>query len=461
MGITLSSPHRAGRLPPSVHTMIEKEDVEQHLALNHETRPFEVKGPGDLAHKDYVAKIARAAMAMGNLSDGGIVCLGIDDKRMREMMPGLNTTQAADWSDFDNVSAALAKYSDPPVTFQTDQYTLSNGVTVVVLDISEFDRVPHVCKKSFPDVLQNGFTYVRPRGKPESVTVPSSSDMRDLLEIAIGKGVREFVRRAGAAGLPLGLNDLQQDTDKTAYEQERSQAWQPRTDQTELTTYPHGGLFGSWAYTDVAIRPGTYESERLNPARLDATLIEHVVRLRGWPVPMVDQREQIVRHGRWIAQDISAPGVHEEEAWRLFTSGQFLHRRALATDMHPDRPELAATHPAATGAVAVWDVLLYMVEIVEFGARWATTLECDTITFDIALNNVSGRQLISGDRKRDLSNDLIITADQVPASHTITTTQLLTDTRRNGVDLAQKILHKFGADIPDQVLLDYQAQILR
>lgn len=441
--------------------MIEKEDVEQQLALNHETRPFEVKGPGDLANKAYVAKIARAAMAMGNLSDGGIVCLGIDDKRMREMMPGLTTTQATEWSDFDNVSAALAKYSDPPVTFQTDQYTLSNGVTVVVLYVSEFDRVPHVCKKDYPNELQNGFTYVRPRGKPESVTVPSSSDMRDLLEIAISKGVREFVRRAGAAGLPMGLNNPQQDTDKTAYEQEQAQAWPQQTAHGGSTSDAHGGFFGSWAYTDIAVRPGPYESERLSSESLDATLIEHVVRLRGWPVPRVDQREPTTRHGNWIAQDISSPGVHKEEAWRLFTSGQFLHRRALETDMRPESPELAATHPRATGAVAVWDVLLYMVEIAEFGARWATTLGCDTITFEIALHNVSGRQLISGDRKRDIRNDLIITSDQVPASHTITTTQLLTDTRRTGVDLAQKILHKFGADIPDQVLLDYQAQILR
>lgn len=438
--------------------MIEQRDIEQQLALNHETRAFEVKGPGNLSDKSYVAKIARAAMAMGNLIDGGVICLGIDDKRMREMMPGLEPTQAADWYDYDNVSAALAKYSDPPVSFQRDQYTLSNGVTVVVLDVSEFDRVPHVCKKDFSEVLQNGFTYVRPRGKPESVTVPSSSDMRDLLEIAISKGVREFVRRAGTAGLALSPTPLQQDTDKAAYDKERSQAWPPLTLHGGLTTDADGGFFGSSGYTDIAIQPGTYDSTRLSPERLDSVLIDHVVRLRGWPVPRVDQRDPIDRHGTWIAQDITAQVVEHEEAWRLFTSAQFLHRRALTTDLHPGNPVLAATHPTATGAVAVWDVLLYMVEVAEFGARWATTLECDSMTFEIALNNVSGRQLISGDRKREIPNTLIIKANEVPASHTMTTTQLLTDPRSAGVDLAQRILRQFGADIPNQVLLDYQAE---
>ncbi|WP_027497651.1 RNA-binding domain-containing protein [Rhodococcus sp. JG-3] len=441
--------------------MIEQRDVEQQLALNHETRAFEVKGPGDFNDKSYVAKIARAAMAMGNLTDGGVVCLGIDDNRMRDMMPGLEPTQAADWSNYDNVSAALAKYSDPPVTFQRDQYTLSNGVIVVVLDVSEFDRVPHVCRKTFPEVLQNGFTYVRPRGKPESVTVPSSSDMRDLLEIAINKGVREFVRRAGAAGLALSPTPLKQDTDQAAYENERSQAWPPHTPHRGSTTDANGGFFGSSGYTDIALRPGNYDNKRLSPERLDSTLIDHVVRLRGWPVPMVDQRDPIDRHSAWIAQDITAQIVEHEEAWRLFTSAQFLHRRALATDLNPDNPILAATHPQATGAVAVWDVLLYMVEIAEFGARWATTLECDSLTFEIALRNVSGRQLISGDRKREIPSNLIITSNEVPASHTITTTKLLTDPRSTGVDLAQSILRQFGANIPNQVLLDYQAEIFR
>ncbi|WP_338890873.1 hypothetical protein [Rhodococcus sovatensis] len=69
--------------------------------------------------------------------------------------------------------------------------------------------------------------------------------------------------------------------------------------------------------------------------------------------------------------------------------------------------------------------------------------------------------MISGDHKRDISNNLIVKSDQISASHTITATQLLTDTRLAGVDLAQEILGQFGANIPGQVLLDYQDQILR
>jgi hypothetical protein len=85
----------------------------------------------------------------------------------------------------------------------------------------------------------------------------------------------------------------------------------------------------------------------------------------------------------------------------MFTSGQFLHRRLLATDLR-DAQDLKPNAAAATGAVAVWDVLLYMVEVAEFGARMATALGLDQVTFDVGLDGIAGRQLISGDFCREL-----------------------------------------------------------
>ena len=77
------------------------------------------------------------------------------------------------------------------------------------------------------------------------------------------------------------------------------------------------------------------------------------------------------------------------EAWRLFTSGQFMHRRVLVTDL-VDSPELTAFDLAATGAVAVWDVLLYLVEVAELAARYVTAFDCEAITFQVALDGVAG-----------------------------------------------------------------------
>jgi len=440
--------------------VINLNELEDLLALDHETRSFEIKGPGSTSDKAYVAKVARAVMAMGNLRDGGIVCLGIDDKRIRDLVPGLIPSQVVEWSDFDNVSTALARYCDPPVTFEVRAFKLTSNNTIVVLEVAEFDEVPHVCKREFPDVLKNGQTYVRPRGMPKSVPIPSSTEMRELHDLAIDKGVRQFIRRVGSAGLPLGSISRQEDIDRAAYDEERTLAWAKPSSQDIQVEHDEHGFFGAAGFTDIAIRPGPYDNARLRPDQLEPMLIEHVVRLRGWPVPMVDERLPLQRNGNWIAQDISAKVVPHEEAWRIFTSAQFLHRRVLATDLH-DGAELEATHPDATGAVAVWDVLLYMVEVAEFGARWATALKCDSMTFDVALANIGGRQLISGDRHRDLNGKLTVATDQIRSAVSINTTQLLSDTRGVGVRLAQKLLQQFGATIQDQVLIDYQEEILR
>src|SRR5262245_50662035 len=104
---------------------------------------------------------------MGNIRDGGLVCIGIDEKHLSQMLPGLGQ-YLAEWSDFDDVSAALTRYVEPPVDLHLQSFRLRSSADVVVLEVAEFQDVPHICKRSHPDELQEGMIYVRPRGKPES-----------------------------------------------------------------------------------------------------------------------------------------------------------------------------------------------------------------------------------------------------------------------------------------------------
>lgn len=168
--------------------MVSQQEVEDSLRLGRETRSFEVKGPGSLKDNHYVARVVRAVMAMGNLRDGGQVCLGIEDNQMEELAPRLTPEQVTQWTNNDNVADQVTKYSDPPVAFHPYHFTLSTGADVVVLDVEEFDIDVHICKRPYPDVLQTGQTYVRPRGKPQSSNVPSLADMRDLHNLGRRQG---------------------------------------------------------------------------------------------------------------------------------------------------------------------------------------------------------------------------------------------------------------------------------
>lgn len=122
--------------------------------------------------------------------------------------------------------------------------------------------------------------------------------------------------------------------------------------------------------------------------------------------------------------------------------------------------ELSPRAPSATGSVAVWDVLLYMVEVTELAARLATALGSETITIVASLNGVAGRELVSGDWSRELRGPYLVHAEQLHAEHVVDTTAVIADTRRVGVDVAQALLHQFGLDVPNSVLLDLQTQVL-
>lgn len=431
--------------------MVSRDELQEALAFGHESRSFEVKGPGKLSDTAYCAKVARAVMAMGNLRDGGLVCLGVDETQMPQMLPGLDDDQFAAWSDFDDVMDKMARFSDPPVSFKVQPLKLDNGAQVVVLDVAEFDHIPHVCKRDSQRDLQKGMTYVRPRGKPESVPVPSSSEMRELLDLATTKGVRDFIARAAAAGISLSGGPSMEEVEREAFSREAMLAWeQPSAALQQILT--HG-------YSDIAIQPGPFDAERLAPATLCSFIEDHTVRLRGWPVPYIDHRIPLERHGRWIGQTIEPQIVPHFEAWRICTSGQFLQRRVLATDAR-NSSELEPNDYRATGAVAVWDVLLYGVEIAELGARLATTLESEHITFELSLHGIAGRQLISGDWSRELHASYLVHADTLRASRSVGTEELIAKPREIGVSMSQDILGQFGIQLPDQVLMDWQERIL-
>ena len=208
--------------------MLSVEDIENVLLVGHETRGFEFKGPGDRTDTHLMAKVARAALSLGNLRDGGYIIIGIDDNEPASLGPGLEDDQLESWTDFDNLSRKLAVYADPPLGIDTDGMTLSSGSRVAVIQVHEFADVPHLCGKAYEDVLRKGALYVRTRTAPETAEVADSVAMRDLLELAIEKGVRRFVETAARAGLPLGATDVAPpgELDEDRYNAERERGWE-------------------------------------------------------------------------------------------------------------------------------------------------------------------------------------------------------------------------------------------
>jgi predicted HTH transcriptional regulator len=175
------------------------EEFAQILALGHETRGIEFKGPGPLSNGRLVAQVVRAVLGMANRRDGGSVIIGVEDNGNLLNPVGLSEADLATW-EYDLIADQIARYADPSVSFEREIKEYNNA-RYVVLTIDEFSDIPVLCKRPYNNVLREGACYVRSRRKPETSEIPTSPDMRDLLELATEKGVIQYLERAQRVGL--------------------------------------------------------------------------------------------------------------------------------------------------------------------------------------------------------------------------------------------------------------------
>lgn len=186
------------------------------LALGHELRGVEFKGPGSRSNKNFFANVVRAALGMANRRDGGVVIIGVEDDAGVLKPVGVNHQDLDTWK-YDHVSDGFSEYADPNISFELESRDC-NGKKFVVLHVHEFEDIPVLCKKDYPDVLRRGGCYVRSRRKPETTELPSQTEMRDLLELATEKRLRRFIVQARAAG--LGLAEFAPPTERELFQKQ-------------------------------------------------------------------------------------------------------------------------------------------------------------------------------------------------------------------------------------------------
>src|SRR3990172_7004250 len=125
------------------------------LAFGYERRGTEFKGPGPLSAKPWFAKVVRAVLGMANQRDGGLVVIGVDEEITGVIKPvGLSEADLATWK-YDDVAAAVATYADPFISFDLEVREYE-GKRFVLLHVREFDEIPVLCRKEYPDILRSG-----------------------------------------------------------------------------------------------------------------------------------------------------------------------------------------------------------------------------------------------------------------------------------------------------------------
>jgi predicted HTH transcriptional regulator len=202
--------------------MTTSEDFSQILALGHERRGVEFKGPRPSTDKHFLARVARAALGMSNLRDGGMIIVGVDEVSAKLVPKGLNGADLSTWK-YDDVSVRLAEYADPYVTFDLE-HVEHEGADFVIIRVQEFDDVPVLCKKPYStdgkEVLRAGACYVRSTRKPETSEIPSQAEMREVLDLALVKRLRSYISVAERAGVQVGVLPEAAAVDRLSFEGE-------------------------------------------------------------------------------------------------------------------------------------------------------------------------------------------------------------------------------------------------
>ncbi len=180
----------------SIRNPVELRDTEYK-----ESQPFDV----------YRYKIAKAAMALANLRDGGRIIIGVHEREGRLRAEGVTVEHEASYNP-DRVIEAINYHARPPVNCVV-RVVADADRRFVVIEVQPFDRIPVFCKNGTPDDvskndrLTKGQLYVRSNERIATTRVVDPDLMAELLEIAGERRASEIVRVAQRAGFTIPNNE--------------------------------------------------------------------------------------------------------------------------------------------------------------------------------------------------------------------------------------------------------------
>lgn len=198
-------------------------DIELYIQHGKEERYLEYKGSMLWTGDDTKVKIAQAMMAMSNLRNGGVIVVGMKEIKRGVWEPDIMTDEQVTSFTQDDIAQWVNDYAVPAVQFTVEPFLLDTN-QFVIIKVREFDSVPTICRKPKTlggrEALKKGALYYRSNSKNESAPISSDEDMRELITLAVNKGVAQEIKRLRELALVPTEAEVQQQW-MQKYEEER------------------------------------------------------------------------------------------------------------------------------------------------------------------------------------------------------------------------------------------------
>ncbi len=188
-----------------------------------ESPDLDYKGPGgwSLWNNAEKAELVRDLAAMGNSDRPGWIIIGVEEDAARAFAGvGLTVDQA---SGFDATPIGLwtANYIQPLIQFRVHKPVVA-GLMYVAVQVLPFQTVPHICVKSFGDILHEAAIYIRTEAC-QTAKISNAVQMRALIDRATTNSadaliarIDEIYRRAG----PSARRSVASTDARTLFEQQ-------------------------------------------------------------------------------------------------------------------------------------------------------------------------------------------------------------------------------------------------
>jgi len=438
------------------------QEIQEFVALGHEQRKAEFKGPGTASDPAFFAGVTRAMLAMANTRDGGFVIVGIEDNGDSLKIVGLEPDDLKTWTQ-DYVASKLGEYAQPYVSFSLEKVKIDE-TSVVVLHVSEFDGIPVLCKKDYSlpgkadsaGKLVRGACYVRSLSHIRSVNVSSEADMRELLAISVEKELTKLIgtmSRAGASA-SFGLGPLQQQVLNA------NGAWKAQIDDMD-TTSPIVEKLKKRGYWRVIIQPSkVHQAELVDLLNITQTIQANQVTFRGWYFPHCDPNKVPLTGSDW--QGCDTDWESRIEAWRQHTNGLFILYKNIWADWRDQGGHYGAPPEwKACKEFSIEDAIATCTESFELARRMSLlwpVVEQWQITVEVY--GIKGRELTISDRRGPLFSKYEANVlDTKQSQRTVTLAELQGESPRLARECANKIFEAFVWKASDVALTQMQEEI--
>ena len=280
----------------------------------HETESQDLEYKEGKSWESSKYNITLAALALSNNENGGHVIIGVSEYNNNVKLSGMTEYDSQSYNQ-DIVSEFINKYAEPNIKIQLKIFNIDKKY-VVVIYVHEFTLTPTITKKSYNSMIIEGVMYSRLIRKNASTRHITSTDMKRIIDLAISKNLKHYLKIFEASGLSIIPNKFTKNIDH---------AKNKLNEHIDITKK---------GYFEIVFKPTDIPDDRLSTSDIRSLLYKSQNKSLHWGYPFLksyqlDYDEQIFNDG--ILYNVN--GQHIRGIFLYYDSGLFINYQNLIEDI--------------------------------------------------------------------------------------------------------------------------------